>query len=108
MSGVPVNMNVNALYTFGGPPLSFIPFLLPSLLPFARHQTTTVLLVGMPCYWTTRRSSTTPAHCTSDKLLILAASSVLAVPSRTSLPLGTRSTSANALSPLGDHGPELN
>ena len=62
--------------------------------------TSAVLPVGMPRYWTTR-SSTTPAHCSLDKLVILAASNVPAVPSHTALPLGSRSTSANVLSPLG-------
>jgi len=52
-------------------------------------------------YWPTRKSSITTAHYLLDKLVILAASSVPAAPSHTSLPLGTRSTSANDLSPVG-------
>ena len=45
----------------------------------------------------------------SDKLAILAVSSVPAVPSRTSLPPGTKSTSAMCPGPTwSDYGPELN
>jgi len=66
----------------------------------SRAECDTVSCCMWQCLMLYVNSSTMPTHHSSDKLVILAVCSTPAVPSHTSLPLGTRSASANALSPL--------